>query len=92
MGGAREAHADLVTYNMTGTVTSAGNSDFGTIVNAGGSFVPGSVNIGDHISWTLQYDRSSPWGNLFYTPTAAVLYNVVDRTTGVALYCAASVE
>lgn len=81
--GTTQARADLVTYNMNGTITSAtdGHSSFA---------------VGDRVSWTLQYNTSMPMYT--YTTTAnnaSQLYNplitsIVDRTTGTKLYVPAT--
>jgi hypothetical protein len=78
-GAAVEARADLVTYHMTGTV-------FATDV------VNGAVAVGDHVSWTFQYDRSATpvaatsftgWN---YFQNAPTLFNIVDQTSGTHFY------
>lgn len=77
--GTTKARADLIAYNMTGTITSA---------NDGYS----SFAVGDHISWTLQYNTSMPMYTYATTANnASQLYNplitsIVDRTTGSHLY------
>src|SRR5262249_2434667 len=78
-GASVEGHADLITYNMTGTVIAT------DVVN-------GTVAVGDRISWTFQYDRSATpvpattfngWNYLQNTPT---LFNIVDQTSGTHFY------
>jgi hypothetical protein len=78
-GAAVEGQADLITYNMTGTVTAT------NVVN-------GTVAVGDRISWTFQYDRSATpvpattfigWNYFQNSPT---LFNVVDQTSGTHFY------
>jgi hypothetical protein len=46
--GTLEAHADLVTYNMTGTLVD------------GSSSTDPAMASGDRVAWMLQYDRSWP--------------------------------
>jgi hypothetical protein len=77
------ARADLVAYDMTGTI--------GTVIaNAAG--LP--VAVGDRVAWTLQYDRSLPSltaGNPnVYGPTAPIILNVVDLSTSTPLLSAPS--
>lgn len=77
--GTTEARADMVAYNMTGTITNAWNAP------------NSSFAVGDHISWTLQYDNSTPistsgtaaagsWAG--YSSSGYMLTNIVDQTTG----------
>jgi hypothetical protein len=70
--------ADLVTYNMTGTIW--------YLVNKGN--LP--VHVGDRIGWTLQYDRSLPptpgitdpnTKTIGYIMSVSPLLNFVDLTT-----------
>ncbi len=82
VAGSTQARADMVYYNMTGTITS---------VQVSPSSPSASYAVGDHISWTLQYDRSTPlassseyysgYQNL-YMMKAAVITNIVDQTNG----------
>jgi hypothetical protein len=74
--GTTKARADLVTYNMTGTITEAQRYP---------SSLPFAV--GDHISWTVQYDSSAPltdsgsgWNK--YSWSGIAISNIVDQTTG----------
>jgi hypothetical protein len=83
VAGTRQAHADLVTYNMNGTITSAtdGHSSFA---------------VGDRISWTLQYSTSMPMYTYKTTADNAsqlnnpLITSIVDRTTGLSLYVPAT--
>lgn len=55
--------------------------------NMTGRITTGSSIGGDLISWTLQYDRSTPASNStslgrYYPLTGAVITNLVDQTTG----------
>jgi hypothetical protein len=67
-----------MTYNMTGTVTSASGSN-------------AAVAVGDHVTWTLQYNPATPvisttsFGH-FYSPNGPVLSHLVDQTKGIQLY------
>lgn len=78
VAGTTEARADLVTYNLTGTIQNV--SSWGE-VNA-------NVAAGDHITWTMQYDRSAAPGpgssstQAFYALNGPVFTNIVDQTTG----------
>jgi hypothetical protein len=70
VAGTSQARADMLTYNMTGRITSGG----------------GVLN-GDLISWTLQYDRSTPASTTtrlgsYYQLNGATITNLVDQTTG----------
>lgn len=74
--------ADMVTYNMTGTIWN--------LVNVGN--LP--VHVGDRIGWTLQYDRSlapnsgisNPYSSIVgYSSPVPPLSNFVDLTTHTAL-------
>ena len=53
VAGTADARADLVFYNMTGTITS-------TISPPPYTGQGAAYAVGDHISWTLYLDRSSP--------------------------------
>lgn len=81
VAGTTQAHADLVTYNMSGTVTSvqtAGYSSFG---------------VGDHITWTLQYNNSIPISandGSYSSPTTPLITNIVDQTTGAHFFVPSS--
>ncbi|SRR5579883_260975 len=78
--GATHARADqIVSYNMSGTITSVQGSP------------NSSYAVGDHISWTLQYDRSTPLMNSneyysgyqnYYVTKYPVITNIVDHTNG----------
>lgn len=75
--GTTQVYAELVTYNMTGTITSAGSYT--------GQFP--SFAVSDHINWTLQYNTSTPMLTYSGTSNSGSLYtplitNIVDRTTG----------
>ncbi len=78
--GAIEARADLVTYNMAGTIVS---------VSSNTSSLP--IHVGDRFAWTLQYDRSLqaprnlPGEPFEYTPRSATLFNFVDQTEKISL-------
>lgn len=70
--------ADLITYNMTGTIWH--------VVNNGN--LP--VHVGDRIGWTLQYDRSlppiaekpNPYNeSIGYRMSVPPIFNFVDLTT-----------
>ncbi len=71
--------ADVVTYNMTGTIMTV----FDNVGNL-------PIHAGDRIGWTLQYDRSLPQmpgtsipGNPMttYSATTSPLLNLVDLTS-----------
>jgi hypothetical protein len=78
---ATPAQATLITYNMTGTITSASG---------------GLANVGDHIAWTFQYNPNmAPSGSLtssqgLYTPTNPVITNITDLTTGTQFFSPSS--
>jgi hypothetical protein len=88
-----QAHADLVTYTMTGTIQEVGlisPTNGSPLPPSGGSF---PVAMGDRISWTLQYDRSTspssstsgsvvsgPTNN--YLPAGPLFTKLVDQTNG----------
>jgi hypothetical protein len=95
VAGTAEARADLVTFNMTGTIDDTrayiytrGQDGWGHIQNYSHPFA-----AGDPISWTLQYDLSTPptppynqspgtYGLYEMQPGKLVLTNIVDQTTG----------
>src|SRR5579884_1017712 len=87
MAGATQARAGLVTYTMTGTITSA-LPDYP-------EYYPIYAQ-GDRISWTLQYNTSMPMYT--YTTTAnnasqlnsPLITSIVDRTTGSSFYVPAT--
>jgi hypothetical protein len=69
----------MIGYNMTGTVTSTSSMSW----DAGRAF-PLPVALGDRITWTLQYDRSTPvsgvgpgWNS--YTPNGPLITNIIDQ-------------
>jgi hypothetical protein len=79
MAGTTQARADLVSYNMSGTITYASGSS--------------SFAVGDRVTWTLQYDTATrstsgsskiatePWK--FYQMTHTnIITNIVDQTNG----------
>jgi hypothetical protein len=71
--GATQARADMIAYNMTGTITQ--------VMAARDS----SLGVGDQISWTIQYDRSTPHASEYetlYDMKHAIITNIVDQTTG----------
>lgn len=79
VAGSSQGHADLVTYNMTGTLFDAQNPAHAPFAN------------GDKITWTLQYDRSTPlWSSGVYSMGSWHLYgmqqnlitNLVDQSSG----------
>jgi hypothetical protein len=75
-----QARADLIAYEMTGTITRVSSE-----IN-GWSF-PLPVARGDHMTWTFQYDRSTPasgggQGQISYTPNGPLITNLVDQTNG----------
>jgi hypothetical protein len=77
--GAIEARADLVTYNMAGTIVSVSSNTSGL-----------PIHLGDRFTWTLQYDRSLPHLNIpgepyTYAPRSATLFNFVDQTEKLSL-------
>jgi hypothetical protein len=77
--GVSEVRADLLTYNMTGTIQSVG----------GVGSIP--VAVGDQVTWTLQYDSSTSktlGGSLFstFSPTSPVITSIVDQTTHTTLF------
>lgn len=83
--GATHARADLVSYNMTGTITAV---DVDTGLNHP------LLAVGDHITWTLQYDPSLPRGfsgnaaapsSYNYHPSTNLITRIVDQTTGSSL-------
>lgn len=83
--GVTQARADMVTYTMTGTITSVD-------VDSGSNHP--LLAVGDQISWTLQYDRSLARGisgnaaapyYFNYHPLTNLITNIVDRTTGSSL-------
>lgn len=93
-----KAHADLLTYTMTGTVEDV-------IVNSyasnSGSILPASsypMAVGDHISWMVRYDRSTPMsGDVLqsgtnasagYYPSGPLVTNLVDQTSGYHVFTA----
>jgi hypothetical protein len=80
--GTTQARADFVTYNLTGTIKT-------TYSYSGANTLPFSP--GDHITWTLLYDRSTPLQNSneyysgyqnSYSMKYPVITNIVDRTKG----------
>ncbi|MGH7171503.1 MAG: PEP-CTERM sorting domain-containing protein [Gemmataceae bacterium] len=83
VAGNTEARADLITYNMAGTISSVSPMSY----NPGGG-VP--YNVGDHVTWTLQYNPSTPptssqsgsMASITYTMSTPVITNIVDQTTG----------
>ncbi len=83
--GTTQARADMVYYNMSGTVTAA---DFFWAPSA--TPPPPPVAKGDHITWTLQYDRttlpsaSSP-RSYNYTLSSPPIMNIVDQTNGITM-------
>lgn len=79
VAGSAQARADMVTYNMSGTITGANYPNM-------------PYAAGDHITWTLQFDRSTPmtsggtnaegpWAN-YQMQGTYVFTNIVDQTTG----------
>jgi hypothetical protein len=77
--GAIEARADLVTYNMAGTIVSVPSNTNGL-----------PIHVGDRFTWTLQYDRSLSHVNIpgepfTYAPRSATLFNFVDQTANISL-------
>lgn len=74
-------HATLITYDMTGTVTSASG---------------GLANVGDRIAWTLQYNPNmtasgSPTSSQgVYNSANPIISNLVDQTTGSQLFAPSS--
>lgn len=77
-----QARADMIGYEMTGTVSSASASSG----MPGWSF-PLPVARGDRMTWTFQYDRSTPVsgsgsGRISYTPNSPLIINLVDQTNG----------
>ncbi|HTU21866.1 MAG TPA: hypothetical protein VMG10_27760 [Gemmataceae bacterium] len=71
--GNTESRADIFTYNMSGTVRS----------------VEGGINasVGDHITWTLQYNNSIPLSSSSsgfneYNMSSPLITNIVNQTTG----------
>lgn len=77
-----QARADMIRYELTGTVNSVSVAS----VMHGGSFPP-PVGRGDRMTWTLQYDRSSPVsgsgsGRVSYTLNSPLIINVVDQSNG----------
>jgi hypothetical protein len=87
VAGATQARAGLVTYTMTGTITSA-------LPNYAENYP--IYAQGDRISWTLQYNTSMPMYT--YTTTASnasqlnfpLITSIVDRTTGSSFYVPAT--
>lgn len=83
VAGNTEARADLITYNMAGTIT-----DVSPVSYNPSGVVP--YNVGDHVTWTLQYNSSITPTNSYsgsmtgvsYTLSAPVITNIVDQTTG----------
>jgi hypothetical protein len=78
--GSTQARAEWVAYNLTGTITSAQPADTNL-----------SFAVGDHISWTLQYNTSSQMYSYSGTSnsgslTTPLITNIVDRTTGASFY------
>ncbi|HTU17526.1 MAG TPA: hypothetical protein VMG10_05635 [Gemmataceae bacterium] len=77
--GTTQTRADMISYNMTGTIdTTNGSSN----PAAGLPF-----NVGDHVTWTLQYNPSIPSsfdnGSYATYPTSSpAITNIVDQTTG----------
>lgn len=82
MAGITQAQADqIVAYNMSGTVASA------SYISVDGSPLPSPVSVGDHITWTMQYDPSTPasssgvgWND--YSLNGLLINNIVDQTNG----------
>ncbi|HTU22407.1 MAG TPA: PEP-CTERM sorting domain-containing protein [Gemmataceae bacterium] len=81
MAGATPARADFVSYNFTGTIKS-------TFASTG---EPLPYSPGDHITWTLLYDRSTPvqntevynYGSYYsYSMKSNVITNIVDQSNG----------
>jgi hypothetical protein len=80
VAGTAEVRADLVTYNMSGTILDAWNGSNSTF------------SKGDHLTWTLQYDKSTPLSSSGAAPGGSwagydvagkyVLTNIIDQTTG----------
>lgn len=82
VSGTSQARADFVTYNLTGTIESAKSA-------SGSITLP--FSSGDHITWKLLYDRSTPPENSTpygagyqnsYSMKYAVISNIVDQTSG----------
>ncbi|MGH7170924.1 MAG: PEP-CTERM sorting domain-containing protein [Gemmataceae bacterium] len=88
--GAADARAEMVSYNMTGTITSVTATWGYNGLDKPRTPTPLPFAVGDHISGTLQYDSSTAgsikaysWGsNGDYNTSAPVITNVVDQTTG----------
>lgn len=83
MAGTTQVRADLVTYNMSGTVTSVQASDYS------------SFGVGDHITWTLQYNNSTPVSandGGYPSPTTPLITNIVDQTTGAHFFVPSSAD
>lgn len=81
VAGNTKARAEMVAYNMTGTITSMNPY----------SFQFPSFAVGDHISWTLQYNTSTSMYSYSGTSnspylTTPLITNIVDRTTGSTFY------
>lgn len=77
--GTTQAHADIISYNMTGTIQTANYPNM-------------PYAAGDHITWTLQFDTSTlissggtnetvSWANYQMLHTMSIT-NIVDQTTG----------
>lgn len=81
--------ADLMTYTLTGSIQDVGvRSVRNDLLPSTGPF---PVAVGDRISWTLQYDRSTPLASsapssLFtsndYYPAGPLILHLVDQTNG----------
>jgi hypothetical protein len=95
---ATNVQADLVSYTMTGTI-----QNVSVMPPAMDAIIPANasapVGVGDHISWTLSFDRATPLlqslsimytnniSNL-YGPSGPSITNLVDLTRGTQLYTA----
>lgn len=80
--GTTQARAEFVSYNFTGTIKTADSYSSGN---------PLPFSPGDHLTWTLLYDRSTPLVNSdkyysgyqsYYVTKYPVLINLVDQTNG----------
>lgn len=84
MAGTTEARADMIYYNMSGI---ANGASFQWIPSGNGP--PPPVSKGDHITWTLQYDKSLPgtsepqYSSTNYSTNGLTITNLVDQTSGV---------
>lgn len=86
--GSSEARAELITYNMTGTITDTSATVETWPPNRSQyhlRHLSHPYAAGDHISWTLQYNSSTPvanfTGGLNYA-AGVTITNIVDHTTG----------